>query len=410
MGISYYPQLQGSSTLHKSYVGEYTSKNRLQVSNPETVFFNTFQYGIETDVWDTGTTSGGTATFEADISAVKLAVTSTAGSQVIRQTLNCQRYIPSRNAELTFAVRLEAPVVGIRRRFGLFDGADGFYFEDAGDNYACVLINSDGISPTINRVVRENWNGDKLDGTGASGITADPTALQVIVVDYEWYGAGQVKFHYVINGIKILLHTFNTANTSPVPWCKTPFLPIRLEITNITGVAGSHYMWQGSNSLTLEGTTAKLGIGQNLLSSITGTTLSSANTFYPVLSIRLKSTALKGIVIPSSFQASTLDNTSVFYKLIRNPTLTGGTWVDMPDTNSFVQYNTSATALSGGIDLFSGFIPANSAGNLNVLDPDTVYQLGRSSLGTVSDTITLAMAATNANKDGVGSLTWIEQR
>ena len=169
-------------------------------------------------------------------------------------------------------------------------------------------------------------------------------------------------------------------------------------------------MWQGSNSLTLEGTTAKLGIGQNLLSSITGTTLSSANTFYPVLSIRLKSTALKGIVIPSSFQASTLDNTSVFYKLIRNPTLTGGTWVDMPDTNSFVQYNTSATALSGGIDLFSGFIPANSAGNLNVLDPDTVYQLGRSSLGTVSDTLTLAMAATNANKDGVGSLTWIEQR
>ena len=40
----------------------------------------------------------------------------------------------------------------------------------------------------------------------------------------------------------------------------------------------------------------------------------------------------------------------------------------------------------------------------------TVYQLGRSGLGTVSDTLTLAIAAKNANKNAVATMTWIEQR
>ena len=44
------------------------------------------------------------------------------------------------------------------------------------------------------------------------------------------------------------------------------------------------------------------------------------------------------------------------------------------------------------------------------VDTDTVYQVGRGSLGTVSDTLTLAIAARNANKNAVATITWIEQR
>ena len=168
-------------------VGDYTSKGRLKVSNPEVIFFNTFQYGIETDVWDTSTANGGSATFDSTISAVDMAVTGTLNSEVIRQTLNVQRYSPGRSSELVFAVRLETPAAGIRRRLGLFDGADGVYFEDNGGDYACVIINSDGATPTTTRIARANWNGDKLDGTGESGIIADATKQQIICIDYEWY-------------------------------------------------------------------------------------------------------------------------------------------------------------------------------------------------------------------------------
>jgi len=114
------------------YVGKYDSKGRLQVTAPEVLFFNTFQYGVETDVWDTSLTSGGTAVFDATTSSVQMGVTSTIGSKSVRQTLNVQRYIPGRTSTLTFAVRMQTPVAGIRRRFGLFNGNDGFYFEDNG--------------------------------------------------------------------------------------------------------------------------------------------------------------------------------------------------------------------------------------------------------------------------------------
>lgn len=393
----------------KADIGDYTSKGRLKVSNPEVIFFNTFQYGIETDVWDSSTANGGAVAFDGTISAVAMSVSSTLNSECIRQTLNVQRYIPGRSSELTFAVKLQTPVVGIRRRFGLFDGSDGIYFEDNGGDYACVIINSDGVTPTIDRVSRANWNGDKLDGAGESGLTADPTKQQIVCIDYEWYGSGQVIFSFIINGEKRIVHTFNTGNVLTVPWCKTPFLPIRLEIKNTTGVAGTHYMYQGSNSLVVEGLSTRLGTLQNMITPPAGVTLTTANTFYPVLSIRLKSATLKGVVLPISFQAATLDNTSVYYKIIRNTTL-NGTWVDMPDTNAFTQYNyTSTGAISGGIDLESGFIVSGST-SIIIMPSLANYQLGRSSLGTVSDTVTIAIAATNANKDGVASLTWIEQR
>ena len=393
----------------KADIGDYTSKGRLKVSNPEIVFFNTFQYGIETDVWDSSTSNGGAVAFDGTISAVAMSVTSTLNSECIRQTLNVQRYIPGRSSELTFAVRLETPVAGIRRRFGLFDGIDGIYFEDNGGDYACVIINSDGGTPTIDRIARANWNGDKLDGAGESGFTADATKQQIVCIDYEWYGSGQVIFSFVIGGEKRVIHTFNTGNVLSVPWCKTPFLPIRLELKNTTGASGTHYMYQGSNSLVIEGTATRLGTLQNMITPPAGVVLTTANTFYPVLSVRLKSTTLKGVVLPISFQAATLDNTSVYYKIIRNTTL-NGTWVDMPDTNAFTQYNyTSTGAISGGIVLESGFIVSGST-SIITMPSLANYQLGRSVLGTVSDTITIAIAATNANKDGVASLTWIEQR
>lgn len=404
---------------------EVTSKGRLKTSTPELIFFNTFQYGIETDVWDTRVSAGATAYWDYTISGVAMSVTSSPGSEVIRQTRNVMRYVPGRPTELAFAVKLEPPKSGVRRRFGLFDGQDGFYFEDDGGDYACVLINSDGVSGIITeRYSRSEWNGDKLDGNGPSGITASPSAQQLIVMEYEWYGAGQIKFHYVINGKSHTIHTINTANRLPYPWCKTPFLPIRLELKNTTGVStGPHYLYQGSNSLVSEGFTEKLGIAQNVGTAVTGKILPLAQTYYPLISIRLKSTALTGIVLPTFFQAATLYQTSpsqnattvsLGYKLIRNADLTGGTWVNMPDENSFTQYNRTATGIgTAGIDLDSGFIVSGGGGTGVRLDADTVYQIGRGGIGTISDTLTLAVAVLDVgvtNSVAYGSMTWIEQR
>jgi len=345
-------------------------------------------------------------------------VTNQLGSKVIRQTRNVQRYTPGRTQSIAFAVRLQTPATGIRRRFGMFDGNDGFFFEDCGTvdpvtgepQYACVIINSDGATPTVERIYRKDWNGDKLDGTGPSGITADPQAQQLVMMDYEWYGAGQVVFMFVMNGLPRVIHTFNHGNRLQSPWAKTPFLPIRLELENLTGAAGTHYLWQGSNSILAEGSVEKLGIAESILTPLTGINMPLSNTFYPVVSIRIKSTALTGIVIPTYFQAGTVDNTDIYFKLIRNATV-NGTWVDHPDPNAFTQYNyTSTGAITDGVELSAGIITAGGGAAQIRVDTDTVYQIGRSNLGTVSDNLTLAIAAKNANKNAVATMTWIEQR
>lgn len=170
----------------------------------------------------------------------------------------------------------------------------------------------------------------------------------MISINYEWYGAGIVQFNWLMKNETIHSHTFDNSNTNNTVWCSTPFLPIRCEIENITGVAGTHYLYQGSNSLIQEGEPEKLGTLLSISNAITGTTMTAANTFYPIISLRLKSNNLTGIMLLRSLQAATNDNTNVYWRLIENATLTGASWTNHPDPNSFLQYDTTATALSGG--------------------------------------------------------------
>jgi hypothetical protein len=388
---------------------QFSNNNRLKVAPFQTVFFNTFQYGKETDVWDERIVGVGTATHNVSASNVIMQVGSTAGSKIIRQTKNVMRYIPGRPATLAFAVRLEQPKVGIRRRFGLFDEYNGAYFEDDGGTYSYVIRTSTSGITTEIRVGRDDWNGEKFDGNGWTGVVADPTKQQMISISYEWYGAGTVNFEWLMKGETIKSHTFDNSNTQDRVWCSTPFLPIRLEIENVTGVAGTHYLYQGSNSLIQEGEPEKLGTLLSISNPITGTTMQSANTYYPIISIRLKSNNLTGVMLLRSLQAATDDNTNVYWQLLQNATLTGGTWVNHPDPNSFMQYNITQTAVSGGSDLLSGFV-INGSGALVDLDIKAALQLGRSGIGTISDTYTLVCASPNTNKKALAVLNWIEQR
>ena len=389
---------------------QFSNNNRLKVAPFQTVFFNTFQYGKETDVWDERLVGvGATATFNASSSNIIMEVGSAAGSSVVRQTKNVMRYIPGRSATLAFAIRLDTPQVGIRRRFGLFDENNGTYFEDDGGTYAYVIrSNTTGIV-TERRVTRDDWNGEKFDGNGYTGVTADPTKQQMISINYEWYGAGIVEFAWLMKNETIPSHTFDNANTNDFVWCSTPFLPIRLEIENITGVAGTHYLYQGSNSLIQEGEPEKLGILESIANPIEGTTMQSANTFYPIVSLRLKANQLSAVALLRSLQAATNDNTNVYWRLIENPTLTGANWTDHPDENSFTQYDTSATDITGGNIVLSGFTISGGAA-LTPIDAEAALQIGRSGIGTISDIYTLACAAPGTNKKALAVLNWIEQR
>ena len=392
----------------------FTTTNRLKTSPYETIFFDTFQYSKEDDVWEDGVTGNATCAHNPNTSNVIMEVGSNAGDKIIRQTKRVMRYTPGRSSLLAFAIRLDTPQPGVRRRFGLFDENNGVFFEDNGGIYSCVIRSSTSGSVVENRVVREDWNGDKLDGNGYSQIIADSTKQQLVLFDYEWYGAGQVKVRWAIDGEIHTIHTFSHANVIDNVWCQTPFLPIRCELENVTGeTAGPHYLYQGSNSLSQEGAAEVAGVLVSQQNDIGGTSLGSAGTFTPVISIKLKDDQLGGIIIPQSLQAasSSAQSNDIYWKLLENATLTGASFVDHENPDSFVQVDTSATAVTGGRTIIAGFEVAGSS-TLIPIDGKSYLTLGRSGIGTnlISDTYTLVCAAPVQNTTALGVLNWVEQR
>ena len=403
---------------------QHTSKDRAKISGYEIVFFNTFQFDKETDVWDEITTTGGSAVHNDVRSEVVLTVDgAVAGSKVVRQTKTVQRYIPGRTAEASFAFRFTDTEAGIRKRIGMFDDQNGLFLEQMGDELAFVIRSNASGSVVDTRITQANWNQNKLDGTAVNGVTLDPTMRQIVIFEYEWYGAGMAELKFVIDDHPISVHKQFHGNRQELPWMGTPFVPFRCEIENVSATIGTHSLHQSSNSFMLEGATGLLGVAVSVSSPITGTRLGVANSWYPVLSIRLQQDKLAGVVLPSTYQVATIDNTNIFFRLVRNAVIGAdagnSAWTDVPDSGSafteFQTYDTPAAIddADQGTRLDSGFIVAGG-GSANIqLDQSTQYQLGRyttTTIGDTSDVFTLLCASSSTNKDALASMTWVEQR
>ena len=403
---------------------QHTSKDRAKISGYEIVFFNTFQFDKEIDVWDEITTTGGSAVHNRDRSEVVLTVDgAVTGSKVVRQTKTVQRYIPGRTAEASFAFRFTDTAAGIRKRIGMFDDQNGLFLEEIGDELAFVIRSNASGSVVDTRITQANWNQNKLDSTGINGVTLDPTMRQIVIFEYEWYGAGIAEMKFIIDDHPISVHKQFHGNRQQLPWMGTPFVPFRCEIENISSTTGTHSLHQSSNSFMLEGATGLLGVAVSVSSPITGTRLGVANNWYPVLSIRLQPDKLAGVVLPSTYQVATIDNTNIFFRLVRNAVIGAdagnSAWTAVPASGSaFTEYQTYNTPAAiddadQGTRIDSGFIVAGG-GSANIqLDQSTQYQLGRyttTTIGDTSDVFTLLCASSGTNKDALASMTWIEQR
>ena len=203
-----------------------------------------------------------------------------------------------------------------------------------------------------------------------------------------------------------------SANSYSTTWTAKASLPVRVELTNTSGAAGTHNLYQGSHAFLTEGTTTLLGRQNSISNTITGNTLTTANTFYPLVAIRLKTTALDSVIIPDEFAAATLDNTNIFVRAIEDATIVGGTWVSF-GPNSPIEYNITATSYTGGNILATTFISSGNMGNSYTFAERSITQLKRNTvttLGDTSSTFLISAAATGSNKSGWGSLGWIEVR
>jgi len=381
---------------------------RLRVSEPYTLFDTQSRY-YDHGQFSNAISGTGNVVYVENQSSFQLNVGSTNGDSVIRETKKVFPYQPGKSQLTLNTFCFATPKTGLRQRVGLFGAADGVFFENDGTfNYLVIRSGSTGVEE---RVRQDAWNGDRLTGTGGttnpSGVTLYPDRTQIYHADVEWLGVGSVRVGFVIDGVFIICHTFNHANQpgNTRVYMTTATLPIRYEITNTANTASASQMTQICSTVISEGGYNNFGTTQTAGTGTTQKRLTNANTYYPIVSIRLAPTRLDSIVFPR--QIDVLSPSVNYYRwtLLENATLTGATWAGTSPTGT-VQYDLAATAVSGGIEIQTGYASARELTQLSATD-FFQFQLGRTLAG-VSDTVTLAIAATANNADVLAELGWQE--
>lgn len=370
---------------------------RLRVSEPYTLFDSKARYYDHSDFSNVNAT-GGTVVYDANSSTYQLNVTADSGSSVVRETKRVFPYQPGKSLLVLTTFCMNTPKTNLRQRVGYFTTNNGIYFENDGAyNYLVIRSYSSGA------LVEDRIRQDAWDNPFA-GLNVDRT--QIFWTDIEWLGVGSVRCGFVVNGAYVLCHTFHHANVAgnTTTYMTTATLPVRYEITNTAGTTGVSMMRQICSTVISEGGYNAFTYSETAGRGTSVLRLSSAGTYYPIVSIRLDSTRLDAIVLPR--QVDVLSPTVNYYrwKLVLNPTLTGATWAGHSSSGT-VEYDTAATAISGGTELQAGYV---SSRELSELGADAfAFQLGRTLAG-VSDIVTLAMAATSNNADVLAQIGWQE--
>jgi hypothetical protein len=385
---------------------------RLRVSNPFTLFDSSHRYQ-DNELWSTALAVSGTAVFNADQGLVDLEVTTASGSEVVRETTVVTSYQPGKSLLVMTTFSMDDAKTNLRQRVGYYGASNGIFLEL--ENAVLSFVKRSSITGSVveTKIAQENWNIDKLDGTGPSGITLDITKAQILFSDIEWLGVGTVRLGFVIDGQLIHCHSFHHANTVEATYVTTASLPLRYEIKNTDTTASASVLKQICSTVISEGGYELRGQQRSIgLGATAARDLTASGVGYPVVGIRLKSTRLDAVVIPVAVSLIGAGNNAIFkWQLQQGGTISGGTWTSVA-SGSPVEYNLSGVSSSGGIALTAGYIAADNKGAAIPVDLNKSnlfkYQLRRNGTTSAPEEFTL-IVETNANGNDVYSaISWEE--
>lgn len=390
---------------------------RARIAQPFTLFDSSHRFA-DNGLWATSNSSGTTITFNQNAGLIELALPNTANAEIIRETTKVFSYQPGKSLQTMSTFVLNPAQTNLRQRVGYYGANNGIYLELDGSSLYFVERNSVGGTLAETRVAQADWNVDTLLGNVASSpthITLDITKAQILFIDIEWLGLGTVRCGFVIDGRLVHCHSFHHANFIANTYMTTASLPLRYEIKNHNGATGnSSLMKQICSTVISEGGYELYGTQQAVDIPIQSPVdLPTAGTYYPIISLRLKTSPnrLDAIAILTAISLMAITNNANYnWRLVASGTTTGGTWVSAAD-NSSVEYNITGTSFSGGRILASGFTSGSVQGQqtIDILKEALFkFQLERNGLTNTPYEITLIAAASLNGADIFASLDWEE--
>ena len=388
---------------------------RARMSTPLTLFDSSHRFK-DNGLWNTANTSGNsTYAFSTTEGLVNLNVTTQANAEVIRETTRVFSYQPGKSLQILTTFVMNSGKTNLRQRVGYYGTDNGIFLELDGTTLSFVERSNTTGTIVETRINQANWNIDTLLGdvvSSPSKLTLDISKAQIMFIDVEWLGLGTVRCGFVIDGQLIHCHSFHHANLITSTYMTTASLPLRQEIKNTGVTASNSTMKQVCSTVISEGGYELRGTQQAIGTAITAPkSLTTAGTYYPVVSIRLKSTALDAVVIMTALSILGRGNGVDFnWQVISGGTITTGGWTSAA-ADSAVEYIISGTAISGGRVLASGYVNSSTQASpsIDVLKEALFkFQLERNTFSGVTTPLTLAIAAGTDTSTCFGSMDWEE--
>jgi hypothetical protein len=178
----------------------------------------------------------GSGTVDYDLNMLRVSTGITTESSACIRTKRQLRYTAGRDAEAMATAVFSPGVEGTYQRFGLIDEEDGLWIGIEGTSFACGRRKDTGSIIEEEIILQNDFNGDKLDGTGYSGFTIDTTKMNIFRINYGYLGTAEIKYQIQIsvNGVTqfVTFHTIDRRNEYSETHLRLPYLPLCMRVNN----------------------------------------------------------------------------------------------------------------------------------------------------------------------------------
>jgi hypothetical protein len=254
-----------------------------------------------------------------------------------------------------------ATVVFVRKSAGTTAGTQSFAAGATG-SAATIAQTRAGAASTDTFYPQDEWNGDKLDGTGASGVTIIPTNLNIFQISVGYLGTDAVVVKCKVpssggnNATWVTVNTINFPNSRTTPTFSNPSFPFTMAAYS-AGSTTNLTVQSASVAGMIEGAKVLHGNRFSYFNAITTANATNFTALLTVMNARVYSGIVNQAVINLMSVSGAVKHTQpvVFY-LYKNANLAGNPNFQALASNSCSVYDTAATTITGGELLWSGHL------------------------------------------------------
>ncbi len=241
-------------------------------------------------------------------------------------------------------------VIFVKNSAGATAGTQSF---SAGTTGAAATIaqTKAGVASTDIFISQSAWNGDKLNGTGASGVTADWTKGNVFQIGIQYLGFGTIVFKVETclegnNPVWVTVHVINLPNTLTSPSFTNPSFPFTMAAYS-AGSTTNLSVKCGSFAGFIEGGKFLHGNRFSYFNQLTTVGATNYQALFTIMNTRYFGGKANQVVINLLSVSGAIKHTSpVIYYLIKGGTLGGNPSFTSLSTISASVWDTAATTVT----------------------------------------------------------------